>query len=169
MRLARNRAAAAAWSLQTVYDLPAIDIHRDIYRVLRVPDRILSPITRWTQNSHSMRPPARMKSTRDRKNEEVGLALATWAVCGGVSVLVCGGLADKHIRNCHSRDVPCVLSEQIGQPRSLVSEASLFLSLTARDASTKGTGSRRLDWMPPESAAASEGVVQSSDLTSRMK
>jgi len=27
-------------------------IHRDIYRVLRVPDRILSPIMRWTQNSH---------------------------------------------------------------------------------------------------------------------
>jgi transposase len=27
-------------------------IHRDIYRVLRVPERILSPIKRWTQNSH---------------------------------------------------------------------------------------------------------------------
>ena len=27
-------------------------IHRDIYRVLRVPERILSPIMRWTQNSH---------------------------------------------------------------------------------------------------------------------
>jgi len=27
-------------------------IHRDIYRVLRLPDRILSPIMRWTQNSH---------------------------------------------------------------------------------------------------------------------
>jgi hypothetical protein len=27
-------------------------IHRNIYRVLRVPDRILSPITRWTHNSH---------------------------------------------------------------------------------------------------------------------
>jgi hypothetical protein len=27
-------------------------IHRDIYRVLRVPERILSPIRRWTQNSH---------------------------------------------------------------------------------------------------------------------
>jgi transposase len=27
-------------------------IHRDIYRVLRVPDRILSPLMRWTQNSH---------------------------------------------------------------------------------------------------------------------
>jgi hypothetical protein len=26
--------------------------HRDIYRVLRVPERILSPIMRWTQNSH---------------------------------------------------------------------------------------------------------------------
>jgi transposase len=26
--------------------------HRDIYRVLRVPDRILSPIMRWIQNSH---------------------------------------------------------------------------------------------------------------------
>ena len=27
-------------------------IHRNIYRVLRVPERILSPIKRWTQNSH---------------------------------------------------------------------------------------------------------------------
>jgi transposase len=27
-------------------------IHRDIYRVLRVSERILSPIMRWTQNSH---------------------------------------------------------------------------------------------------------------------
>ena len=27
-------------------------IHRHIYRVLRVPERILSPIKRWTQNSH---------------------------------------------------------------------------------------------------------------------
>ena len=27
-------------------------IHRDIYRVLRIPERILSPIKRWTQNSH---------------------------------------------------------------------------------------------------------------------
>ena len=27
-------------------------IHRDIYRVLRVPERIVSPIKRWTQNSH---------------------------------------------------------------------------------------------------------------------
>ena len=27
-------------------------IHSDIYRVLRVPDRILLPIKRWTQNSH---------------------------------------------------------------------------------------------------------------------
>jgi transposase len=27
-------------------------IHRDIYRVLRLPERILSPIMRWTQNSH---------------------------------------------------------------------------------------------------------------------
>jgi hypothetical protein len=27
-------------------------IHRGIYRVLRVPERILSPIKRWTQNSH---------------------------------------------------------------------------------------------------------------------
>ena len=27
-------------------------IHRDIYRVLRVPERILSPNKRWTQNSH---------------------------------------------------------------------------------------------------------------------
>jgi transposase len=27
-------------------------IHRDIYRVLCVPERILSPIRRWTQNSH---------------------------------------------------------------------------------------------------------------------
>ena len=27
-------------------------IHRDIYRVLHVPERILSPIMRWTQNSH---------------------------------------------------------------------------------------------------------------------
>jgi len=27
-------------------------IHRDIYRVLRVHERILSPIKRWTQNSH---------------------------------------------------------------------------------------------------------------------
>lgn len=27
-------------------------IHRDIYRVLQVPERILSPIMRWTQNSH---------------------------------------------------------------------------------------------------------------------
>jgi transposase len=27
-------------------------IHRDIYRVLRMPERILSPIKRWSQNSH---------------------------------------------------------------------------------------------------------------------
>ena len=27
-------------------------IHRDIYRVLRVPERIVAPIKRWTQNSH---------------------------------------------------------------------------------------------------------------------
>jgi transposase len=27
-------------------------IHRDIYRVLRLPERILAPIKRWTQNSH---------------------------------------------------------------------------------------------------------------------
>jgi transposase len=27
-------------------------IHRDIYRVLRVPERIMSPIKRWAQNSH---------------------------------------------------------------------------------------------------------------------
>jgi hypothetical protein len=27
-------------------------IHTEIYRVLRVPERILSPINRWTQNSH---------------------------------------------------------------------------------------------------------------------
>jgi len=27
-------------------------IHRNIYRVLRIPDRILSPTMRWTQNSH---------------------------------------------------------------------------------------------------------------------
>jgi transposase len=27
-------------------------IHRDIYRVLRIPERILSPIKRWDQNSH---------------------------------------------------------------------------------------------------------------------
>ena len=27
-------------------------IHRDIYRVLRIPDRILPPIMRWIQNSH---------------------------------------------------------------------------------------------------------------------
>ena len=27
-------------------------IHTEIYRVVRVPERILSPINRWTQNSH---------------------------------------------------------------------------------------------------------------------
>ena len=27
-------------------------IHTEIYRVLRVPERILSPINRWAQNSH---------------------------------------------------------------------------------------------------------------------
>jgi nucleoside-diphosphate-sugar epimerase len=30
----------------------ATKIHSEIYRVLRVPERILSPINRWTQNSH---------------------------------------------------------------------------------------------------------------------
>jgi hypothetical protein len=27
-------------------------IHCDIYRVLRIPQRIVSPIKRWTENSH---------------------------------------------------------------------------------------------------------------------
>ena len=50
--------------------------HRDIYRVLRVPERILSPIMRWTQNSH-MRPPTRMKSRSIPKNAGVGLGTLT--------------------------------------------------------------------------------------------
>ena len=33
-------------------DIRPEQIHRDIYRVLRVRERILSPIKRWTQNSH---------------------------------------------------------------------------------------------------------------------
>jgi len=48
-------------------------IHRDIYRVLRVPERILSPIKRWTQNSQRMRLPTRMKSRSIQENAEVGL------------------------------------------------------------------------------------------------
>ena len=33
-------------------DTRAEQIHRDIYLVLRVPERIVAPIKQWTQNSH---------------------------------------------------------------------------------------------------------------------
>ena len=49
-------------------------IHSEIYRVLRLPQRILLPINRWTQNSHSTRPRTRMKSASNFENAEVRLA-----------------------------------------------------------------------------------------------
>lgn len=40
------------WVLTIRRDTKPEQVHCDIYRVLRVPERILSPIKQWTKNSH---------------------------------------------------------------------------------------------------------------------